>query len=131
MKKSYIMWYRLRSFLMVTTSFLIFSMFLTTLLISRKFVASTTMNHNIQKRILKTTSQISSVDGYFLQVYLNLSDQQIKELQLLYSKHINCVVLNPEIRYWHWLNFVEKIRVILTPQQREIFEKILQKIKYH
>ena len=130
MDRSYIMWYRLRSFFITTMSFLIFVMFLTTFLISRKFMVTTTIKDNTQERILETASQISSVDSYFLQVYLDLSDQQTKEVHLLYSQYIHGVVLNPKIRYWHWLDFIEKIRVILTPKQRQIFEKVLQKVKY-
>ncbi|BBM86422.1 hypothetical protein [Candidatus Uabimicrobium amorphum] len=130
MEKSYVAWYRLRSFLVTMMSFLIFSMFLTTFLISRSFMAAAAINHSVKEKPVYSTSQILHVDSYFLQVYLDLSDQQIEELHLLYNKYINCIVTYPQTKYWHWLDLMEKIRFILTQEQRELFEKILKKIKY-
>ncbi|WP_372365946.1 hypothetical protein [Candidatus Uabimicrobium sp. HlEnr_7] len=119
--------YRLKHSILNILTFAFCITFVSSFLMSLDFQGNKRELDNRKTVKLSTEfKQLCHLDSYFLQVHLDLSDQQKKELQLLYSNYTNDLHCSVSGKEWRWLNLIEQIDLLLTNDQKEMFEKIIK-----
>ena len=121
-------YYRLRCGL---EKMMLITIFIALIVNSIKYNSLKSFNRNIMRQCIseEDISEICSSTNYFLQVYLKLSDQQLMQINFLQMEYLKNAQSRPNLKHWLWLDFIERMRGILTYEQQKLFDFLLAKMR--